>query len=229
MHHLVITSGPTWEPIDAVRYLGNRSSGKLGSAVSQAAAKRGWRVTHLAGPGSARPTHQNIQIVDFETCADLQTHLARLLPEADVLVMAAAVADYRPVADEINLRGKRKRDGSMTLRLEATPDLLHECSGSARADQLLVGFALEPAERLLESARAKLDRKQIDAIVANSLDTMGADSIEAIFITALGAQHPTPGHLTKPRFAEWLLDRITPAWQAKATIARDARVGSSRS
>jgi phosphopantothenoylcysteine decarboxylase/phosphopantothenate--cysteine ligase len=225
--HLVITSGPTWEPIDAVRYLGNRSSGKLGASVSLAAAARGWRVTHLAGPNSERPEHAQIQIVDFESCADLQEQLALHMTEADVLIMAAAVADYRPVPEEVNLEGKRRRKGDMTLSLEATPDLLKGCSATSRGDQLLVGFALEPAERLVESALGKLERKQIDAIVANPLDTMGADSIEALFITAAGEQHRTPGHMTKPQFAAWLIDRITPAWRAKAEIARDARVGSS--
>ncbi|MCA9275313.1 MAG: phosphopantothenoylcysteine decarboxylase [Phycisphaerales bacterium] len=220
---LLITAGPTYEPIDAVRFIGNRSSGRLGSALADHAARAGWQVTLLLGPNAVRPEDKGVEVVRFQSCRDLELLLQDHLPRCDTLVMAAAVADYRPVPEEIDLDGKRKRKpGEMTIRLEGTPDLLAGCSKNAREDQLLVGFALEPRDRLIESAQGKLQRKNIDLIVANPLETMDADSIEAMLIgnpaRGLRLTIETPGIITKTDFANWLIEQITPLCQQRRTL-----------
>jgi len=205
---LLITSGPTWEPIDEVRYLGNRSSGRLGAALADAAADRGWDVLVLLGPQAAEPSDTSVNVVRFQTAADLQAALAEHAPRCDALVMAAAVADYRPAACS-TAEGKIKRTADdMTLRLEPIPDLIAGEAKRKRADQCYVAFALEPRERLFESAARKLEKKGVDAIVANPLETMGADVIEASFLTPSGVEADTGGPIKKSDFAGWLLDRI---------------------
>lgn len=223
--HILLTAGPTYEPIDAVRFIGNRSSGRLGSSLADEAAGRGWRVTLLLGPNAIAPESPKVELVRFQSTADLQARLDEHLPEATVLVMAAAVADYRPVLEEVDLKGKRRRtkDG-MVLKLESTPDLLARCSSQARPDQLLIGFALEPEAELMESARAKLVRKNIDLIVANPLETMDSSTIRATVLgnpqRGMGVEFSTDGRITKGEFAGWLLDRITPLAEKRATTER---------
>ena len=212
---LLITAGPTQEPIDAVRYIGNRSSGRLGCALADRAAARGWAVTLLLGPAPARPGSDGVTLRRFRTTDDLARLLETELDGCDILVMAAAVADYRPAIEEVDLTEKRRRGGSMTLRLEATPDLLAACGARRRADQLLVGFALEPRDRLIDSARAKLSRKKVDLVVANPLETMDAPTIDATLLGTRATGLPEGGVATgnavaKADFADWLLDRIGP-------------------
>jgi len=209
---LLITAGPTHEPLDAVRYLGNRSSGRLGVALADHAAGRGWDVTLLLGPTHLTPTDSRVQTIRFRTTADLQGLLATHFPHCDILIMAAAVADYRPKPADPSHAGKiRRGDAPLTIELEPTPDLLAECSrrraeGGGR--QVIVGFALEPRERLMESARSKLARKGLDLIVANPLETMDAADIEATLLGADGSVRSTPGRITKDAFAAWLLDSL---------------------
>lgn len=223
---LLLTAGPTHEPIDAVRYIGNRSSGRLGCAVADAAARRGWDVRLLLGPTKVEPTEPAVRIDRFTTVADLEELLIRRAPGCDVLVMAAAVADYRPAADQTEPGGKMRRTpGDLVLRLEPTPDLLAGCVDRRREDQLVVGFALEPSESLLASARSKIERKGVDAIVANPLETMDADGIEARLLgapgTSIEAGVATPGKVTKADFAEWLIDRLAElAEERRPTAAR---------
>lgn len=220
MPRLLITAGPTYEPIDAVRFIGNRSSGRLGSALADQAARRGWKVTLLLGPNAVLPDDPGVQLIRFHSCQDLEDRLDEHLPHCDTLIMAAAVADYRPVPGEVNTAGKRRREGGeLSIKLESTPDLLAGCSAKARPDQLLVGFALEPRDRLLESALRKLERKNIDLIVANPLETMDADSIEATLIANstrnMDLRLDTPGAITKPQFAKWLIEQLTPLTQQR--------------
>jgi len=209
---LLITAGPTQEPIDDVRFIGNRSSGRLGAALADAAAESGWDVTLLLGPGAVEPSHTALSLVRFQTTADLQAALAEHAPRCDALVMAAAVADYTPVQGQHpgeDASGKIKRTaGEITLRLKSTPDLIAEQAKTKRDDQLYVAFALEPRDRLLDSARSKLERKNVDAIVANPLETMDADSIEAILLTPDGVHDQTAGAIPKTDFAPWLLGKI---------------------
>ncbi len=123
--------------------------------------------------------------------------------------MAAAVADYRPRPQAILSEGKfRRSNAPLTLELEPTPDLLAEVAASRRADQLMVGFALEPRAELLESARAKLHRKKIDLVVGNPLETMDSETIEATVLDRSGGETRTPGLMSKADFAPWLLSII---------------------
>lgn len=209
---ILITAGPTHEPIDAVRYIGNRSSGRLGIALAEHAATAGWETTLLLGPTPLLPTHSHLHLFRFRTTAQLQTLLDEHFPATDVLVMAAAVADYRPVTSPNAPEQKlRRTDNRLILELDPTPDLLAACGKRKRPDQLLVGFALEPQDRLLSSAASKLERKNIDLIVANPLETMDAPTIHATVLTRHGTRHHTDGPIPKPDFAPWLLSLITAA------------------
>jgi phosphopantothenoylcysteine decarboxylase/phosphopantothenate--cysteine ligase len=215
---LLITAGPTHEPIDAVRYLGNRSSGRLGIALADEAARRGWAVTLLLGPTARDASDSRIRVARFRTTADLEALLRAELPQHDILVMAAAVADYRPKAGTADLAGKRRRSQEgMVLELEATPDLLAACASLRRPDQLIVGFALEPRSEMLASAQSKLTRKNLDMIVANPLETMDGESIEAVVIGRDGSQRRTDGPVPKSTFAGWLMGIIESAPRHSAT------------
>lgn len=208
---LLITAGPTHEPIDAVRYIANRSSGRLGIALAEAAAEAGWRVRLLLGPTPRDCTDTRVEVTRFRTTADLESLLGAELASCDVLVMAAAVADYRPAANKTTQSKLRRSDDALTLHLESTPDLLAGCSAKRRADQLLVGFALEPRAELDTSAREKLIRKGVDLIVANPLETMDSTTIEATVYDRTGPTAATPGPIEKSAFGGWLLERIAAA------------------
>ncbi len=221
---VLITAGPTHEPIDAVRYIGNRSSGRLGVALSDEAARRGCAVTLLLGPTPRHPNDSRVEVARFQTSADLERLLNVHLGRCDVLVMAAAVADYRPRVPAGQLSGKLKRqDGPLVLELEPTRDQIAWCSERRLPGQVLVGFALEPRDRLEESARDKLSRKRIDLIVANPLETMDSEEIEAMVLGRDGSIRRTEGAISKAAFAGWLMDII----EAAVAGAR-ADVGASR-
>ena len=220
---LLITAGPTHEPIDAVRYLANRSSGRLGIALAKAATRRGFRTTLLLGPtplpppcpaGGSQPT-----TVRFQTTADLEALLAAHWPDHDVLIMAAAVGDYRPAHPEPS--GKRPRRGTWSLELEATPDLVKKLAAGSRPDQTLIGFALEPADRLPDEARRKLSDKGLSAIVANPLETMGRDEIRATLLLPDGRTlAPSGGACSKRDFAAWLLDQLGKVEMSKSRTVK---------
>lgn len=211
---LLITAGPTHEPIDAVRYLGNRSSGKLGTAIADEAARRGWTVTLLLGPTPRLPAHPSVRCLRFQTADDLGGLLRETVSEHDALIMAAAVSDFRPAPHERGEPGTKRRrtDARLSLDLEPTPDLIAECARGRTGGPLLVGFALEPEAGLLEAARGKLDRKGIDVIVANPLETMDSDQIRATLLgragTGLEGGRASPGTMDKDAFAGWLLDAV---------------------
>lgn len=221
---LLITAGPTHEPIDSVRFIGNRSSGRMGFAIAEAAAEFGWEVTLLLGPVSAAlPMHDRIRIERFRTCEDLRQLLGSHADRADILIMAAAVADYRPKPNPAVAGGKfRRTGGPITLELESTPDLLAEASATRRAEQLFVGFALEPRADLLVSAESKLKRKKIDLVVANPLETMDSHTVEALVLAADGSVEQTAGALRKTDFAHWLVARIARHAELRETLARQA-------
>ncbi|MDX1682132.1 MAG: phosphopantothenoylcysteine decarboxylase [Phycisphaeraceae bacterium] len=205
---MLITAGPTHEPIDRVRWIGNRSSGRVGRAVAEAAADAGWAVTLLAGPGMHVPDDPGVTVERFETHADLQRLLMAAWPEHDVLVMAAAVSDYRP-ANPID--GKQARGDTWTLELEATEDLVALAAGQRRPGQRVIAFALEAVDQLEARAREKLARKGVDAIVANPLNTIGDDQIEPVWM--LADQSPlAPGLMTKADFGRWLVEQIGAQW-----------------
>ncbi len=210
---LLVTAGPTHEPVDAVRYLANRSSGRLGVEVAAAGRDGGWTVTLLLGPAPVEPP-AGLRVRRFESTEDLRALLAEEFPNCDVLIMAAAVADYRPRrrAEEKLPRSSE----SLLLELEPTPDLVAECAARKRAEQRIIGFALEEPKSLALRAREKLARKGLDAIVANPLETMGSDVIRATVYTASGeavspetftaaATGNVPVTLRKADFARWLI------------------------
>ena len=209
---ILITAGPTHEPLDGVRYLANRSSGRLGLTLAAAATRRGAATTLLLGPTPLEPTDHSLLTVErFQTTADLEHLLGRTWPEHDLLLMAAAVADFRPKT--LIQDGKHQRAGDgLTLELEATPDLLAGLRTSSRPDQTRVGWALEPHERLLERSRMKLESKGLHAIVGNPIQTIDSERIEPTLLVATsdGPQsipHPVEGPVAKDRFADWLLDQ----------------------
>ncbi|MFM8643421.1 MAG: phosphopantothenoylcysteine decarboxylase, partial [Phycisphaerales bacterium] len=203
----LVTVGPTHEPIDEVRYLGNRSSGRLGMAIAESLAAEGCTVTVLAGPGVTATG--GLATERFVTTADLGRLLDRHWPTHDLLVMAAAVADYRPAR---TASGKmRREDGPVTLALEPTPDLLAGLASRTGPGRFIVGFALERPEELEATARRKLARKGVDAIVANPIDTMDADDVEAtLFLRDGSMRSPGPGRLPTRAFARWLARTVVP-------------------
>jgi len=198
---LLITAGPTHEPVDPVRYLANRSSGKMGFALVDAARAAGWDVTLLLGPVHASPP-QGVPTRRYTTVADLQALLDEHFAACDALIMAASVADYRPSGSSPT---KLPRAGEkLILELEPTPDLVAACAARKREGQIVVGFALEGIDILEDRAADKLVRKKLDAIVANPLETMGSDGIDPLVRTAdRGVLRP--GAMSKVDFAKWLV------------------------
>ncbi len=209
----LVAVGPTQEPIDEVRFIGNRSSGRMGRAIAGALRGAGCEVTVAAGPGVG-PV-DGTRTAGFRTAADLLALLRAEWPTHDLLVMAAAVADYRPARAPA---GKlRREDGPIALELVPTEDILAGIAGSRAPGQYVVGFALERPEDLERSAAAKLVRKRADAIVANPLETMDAPDVDAALLYADGSR-AAPGRMPKEDFARWLAAEILP----RARARRDA-------
>jgi phosphopantothenoylcysteine decarboxylase / phosphopantothenate---cysteine ligase len=166
---VVVTAGPTQEPIDPVRFLTNRSSGKMGYAVAEAALERGADVTLITGPVSIPPP-DGARVVSVRSAAEMSAAVKKYLAEATIVVMAAAVADYRPANAQQQKIKKNKK--SMTLDLEPTEDILSVVAAAA-GSRIVIGFAAE-TENLIDNAKKKLAEKGVDLIVAN--DVSGSDS-----------------------------------------------------
>lgn len=206
---ILITAGPTREPIDAVRFISNRSSGRMGLALADAAAQAGHDVTLLLGPVLAPSTlGDRVEVIRFQTTAELQKLLEKHFPGCDQLIMAAAVADYR-VAHFTE--GKTQRKKQLKIELEGTPDLVAEIAKTKRDDQRVIAFALEEPHELEARAVAKMKRKGVDAIVANPLVTMEGDSISAVLLHADGRREEPDGGaaLSKIVFARWLIETLS--------------------
>jgi phosphopantothenoylcysteine decarboxylase/phosphopantothenate--cysteine ligase len=202
---VLVTAGGTREPLDPVRFLGNRSSGKMGFAIAEDAVRRGARVILIAAP-SALATPVGCERVDVITAAEMREAVLRHLPDATMVVKAAAVSDFRPVDRAAQ---KLKRNGTLHLELEPTEDILAEVSKRRRDGTLVIGFAAE-TENALENARAKLVRKGIDAIVVNDVSAAGigfdSDDNAATMLTASEAvEFP---RMTKRELAAKLLDQV---------------------
>jgi len=166
---IVVTAGPTCEDVDPVRYLTNRSSGKMGYALAQAAVRRGARVILISGPTRLDPP-QGVEFVSVRSTEQMHRAVIEHLQAASALIMAAAVADYRPVAPQSK---KMKKTGErVTLELESTPDILADVA-RGKGNRIIVGFAAE-TDHVAEHARAKLESKQADLIVANDVTAAGA-------------------------------------------------------
>jgi phosphopantothenoylcysteine decarboxylase/phosphopantothenate--cysteine ligase len=184
---VLVSAGGTREPLDAVRFLGNRSSGRMGAAIATEARRRGATVTLLAA-NLAVPAPEGVEVVETPTAADLEREAAARAPEADVVVMAAAVADYRPAAPSVDKRVKGVEPWS--LQLEPTTDVLQLLGARERNGQVLVGFGAELGAAGLERKRAMLHRKKVDLVVYNDVgrNDIGFDATEneVVLVTERG-------------------------------------------
>jgi phosphopantothenoylcysteine decarboxylase/phosphopantothenate--cysteine ligase len=223
---VVVTAGPTYEDIDSVRYVGNRSSGKMGYAVAAEAARRGARVVLVSGP-THLPAPAGIEVVGVRSAHEMRGAVQQHAADADIVVMAAAVADYTP---EARAAGKiEKTDAPMELRLVRTPDILAELGRGRRGESapVLVGFAAESGDPIAR-AREKLQRKQADFIVANDISRPDAgfevDMNEVTIVSAEAEQHVPLS--PKAEIAAAILDRVearlsAPAPKPEAGLSRE--------
>jgi len=206
---VLITSGPTHEPIDPVRFIGNRSSGKMGRALALEALVRGAHVTVVTGPAKT-PLPYGVEVVAVQTASEMADAVLARAPDADVVIGAAAVADYRV---ENAAPDKHKRDGEpLTLTLVENPDVIAQVGAAKRDGQTIVAFAAE-TEDLIENARAKLTKKQVDLVVANQIGVadsgFGTDALRAALVTPDGAAEDL-GLIAKDELAARIFDRIAP-------------------
>ena len=203
--HIAVTAGPTQEPLDPVRYLTNHSTGKMGYAVARAAAMRGADVTLIHGP-TALPPVKFTEDVPITTAQDMYEAVTSRFADMDILVMAAAVADYRPatVADD----KIKKKDGDLSIPVERTADILGTI-GPRKTKQFLCGFSMETRD-MVENSAAKLKKKNLDMVVANNLKVAGAgfgvDTNVVTFITPDGTRELPL--MSKADVADAILDEI---------------------
>jgi phosphopantothenoylcysteine decarboxylase/phosphopantothenate--cysteine ligase len=204
---LVITAGPTQEPLDPVRYLTNRSSGKMGYALAEAAAARGARVILVSGPVSLNQP-RNVDLIKVRTAQDMRRAVMDHLNEATIIIKSAAVADYH-VAN-VPKQKMKKTSARMSLELDPTPDILAEV-GQKKGDRLLIGFAAE-TENLIAEAKRKLTTKNCDMVVANLVSQEGvgfeSDQNEVTLVNRAGEVTPL-GRASKRELADRILDHVS--------------------
>jgi phosphopantothenoylcysteine decarboxylase/phosphopantothenate--cysteine ligase len=205
---VLVTAGGTREPIDAVRYVGNRSSGRMGVALAAEAARRGADVV-LVGANLAVAAPPGVRLVEVGTAAELEAAARAEFAACDVLLMAAAVADFRPAETSA---GKIKKEGraELAIGLEPTTDILASLARERRDGQTLVGFAAEHGAGALDHARSKLERKGLDAVVLNDISQpgVGFDSEDnEVTVLTRGGEHPVPRG-SKSAVAVAILDRV---------------------
>lgn len=204
---ILITAGPTYEPIDPVRYIGNHSSGKMGYAIANEAASQGAEVVLVSGPTDEIPIHPAIKLVRTNTADEMLEACLQDFNDCNILVMAAAVADYKP--KNLKKNKIKKSEKTSSIELVKTVDILQQL-GEKKSNQLLVGFSLETENELL-NAKTKLKKKNIDAIVLNSLADKGAgfqhNTNKITFIPARG-KHKTYPLKNKSEVAVDILDEI---------------------
>ncbi len=205
---ILINAGPTYEAIDPVRFIGNRSSGKMGIALAEAAASKGASVKLILGPSALSPQHSNIELERIENTQEMFEATKSSFEQADWAILSAAVSDYRPanVADQ-----KMKKSGeSLSLDLVENPDILKNLGSLKQTEQLVVGFALE-TENAKANARKKLDKKNCDWIVLNQADRtergFGHDTNEVLMISRQG-QEIALGLKSKKELAHEILDML---------------------
>ncbi|MEM9672392.1 MAG: bifunctional phosphopantothenoylcysteine decarboxylase/phosphopantothenate--cysteine ligase CoaBC [Bacteroidota bacterium] len=187
---VLITAGPTQEPIDPVRYLTNASSGKMGYAIALEAVERGATVTLVSGPTSLQISHPQIEVHPVTTAQEMMDAADEKFQQADIAVFAAAVSDYAPAKKED--QKIKKKTNKLTLSLVKTPDIAQTLGNKKRPDQVLVGFALETHNEL-EQANVKLEKKNLDIVVLNSLNDPGAGfSYDTNQITIVSRKDTTP-------------------------------------
>lgn len=219
---VLVTAGGTREPIDAVRYVGNRSSGRMGWAVADEAAARGAEVTVIAA-SVALPRDPAIAYIDVETAAELASACSAAFETADLLVMAAAVADFRPAAVKAGKIRKEATGQTITLELDRTEDVLSALSARRRPGQVLVGFAAEHGPGAVDSGRDKLARKGLDAVVVNDVSQPGIGfdtrDNEVTVVTRAGDVHVA--RADKRHVAAAILDAVDALRRARSDDGRE--------
>jgi phosphopantothenoylcysteine decarboxylase / phosphopantothenate---cysteine ligase len=205
---VLVTAGGTREPIDSVRFIGNRSSGRMGLALAEEAAKRGADVTLLAANVTIPPP-DGVSEVKVETTAELEAAVRERFRDADVLIMAAAPADFRPM-EPADTKLLREENESLTVDLEPTEDIVAAVAAGRRPDQTVVGFAAEHGTGAVERGRAKLARKGLDAVVVNDISRtdIGFDSSENEVTIVLADGEREVGRRPKPEVAAAILDEV---------------------
>lgn len=203
---VLVTAGPTQEKLDPVRYISNHSTGKMGYAIAAAAVRRGADVTLVSGKTDLQPP-MDVRVVPVVSAADMAEAVKAASSAQDIIIKAAAVADYRPTA--VAQEKMKKKDGELSIALERTEDILAWLGEHRREGQILCGFSME-TEHLLENSRAKLEKKKIDMIVANNLRQEGAgfgtDTNVVTLLTKQGTEELPL--LSKEEVADRLLDRL---------------------
>jgi phosphopantothenoylcysteine decarboxylase/phosphopantothenate--cysteine ligase len=213
---VLVTAGPTYEPIDPVRFIGNRSSGKMGYALAEMAIRRGAKVVLVSGPTALKPPAVD-EFVPAETAAQMRKAVLERFPDATVVIKTAAVADFKPkqAAEQ-----KIKRENGISLELEPTEDILAELGANRFPKHIVVGFAAE-TENLLENARKKLAKKNVDAVVLNDVSRtdigFGSDRNAVTIVTA--GDVVEVGETSKLEVAGRVLDVVVGIRQKKSSQA----------
>ena len=201
---ILVTAGPTREAIDPVRYITNHSTGKMGYAVAKAAALRGADVTLITGKTDT-PKPRFVKLIEIESARDMFEAVTKAAAEQDIIIKAAAVADYRPKS--AGTEKTKKTDGDMAIELERTDDILKWLGAHRKEGQFLCGFSME-TQNMLENSRVKLDKKNIDMIVANNLKVEGAGFGTDTNVVTIITRERDLEKMTKEEVADRLLDEI---------------------
>jgi phosphopantothenoylcysteine synthetase/decarboxylase len=205
----LITAGPTREYLDPVRYLSNGSSGKMGYALAEAALARGWEVDLVSGPVALQPP-EGARLVRVVSTEEMLAACRERFPSCDLLIMAAAPADYRPAS--MAPEKLKKGDGGLELKLAPTPDILKHLATLRRNGQTVVGFAAE-TQRVEEYAQRKLREKSLDWIVANDVSQPGIgmeSDANAVLLLGRGGERAAFGPAPKREVADFILGRVCP-------------------
>src|ERR1039458_6835230 len=203
---VLITAGPTQEPLDPVRYISNRSSGKMGYALADAAATRGARVVLISGPVHLPPPH-SVEVVGVRTAAEMRDRVMEHLHAAGIVIKAAAVADFH--LSKVPDQKVKKTAARISLEMDPTPDILAEL-GRKKGDRLLIGFAAE-TQNLIQEARRKLESKNCDMVVGNLVGGADvgfeSDQNEVILVLSTGETIPL-ARASKPEIADRVFDQV---------------------
>jgi phosphopantothenoylcysteine decarboxylase/phosphopantothenate--cysteine ligase len=202
---ILLTAGPTREPIDAVRFIGNRSSGRMGAALAAAAKSAGHQVTTILGP--IEMPFPNAHRINVETAQQMHDTVLAEFPSHDLLIMAAAVSDFRPTEQA---GAKIPRTDKLILELEPTPDIVAAAAAKRQPHQRVIGFSLE-VEGEIDRARRKLAEKKLDLLVFNPLKTIQSDSVTATLLWPDGRSEPLAA-MNKTEFAQQLIERAARLW-----------------
>ena len=216
---ILVTAGPTREPIDPVRFISNRSSGKMGYAIAKMAKRRGADVVLVSGPTNLKPpSGRNVEVCWVETAEQMRKVVLQKWQDCDVVIKAAAVADYSPETQSSSKIKKKEFD--LVLKLRRNPDILEEL-GRKKEDKIIVGFAAE-TEELIKNAQEKLRKKNLDMIVANDVSKRDSgfevDTNRAILIKKDGTMEKT-GLLKKEELANLILDRVKEIYERRSDLS----------